>query len=378
MKLIHLSDLHIGKRVNEFSMLEDQRYILDQITSIIEKEAPDAVLICGDIYDKPVPPSDAVRVLDGFLTSLAQKKVPVFLISGNHDSAERLAFGSQLMMESQVIFSPVYDGEPVKYCMKDEYGEVWIHLLPFLKPAVVRHVFPEEEITSYQDAVSCAVKHMQIDPTKRNVLLAHQFVTGAARCDSEEVSVGGVDQIAAETFQEFDYTALGHIHSPQNFKNGKMRYCGTPLKYSFSECGQKKSVTVVELKEKGTTEIREIGLLPLRDLRSIRGSYLEVSSREFYEDTNTEDYVRMILMDEEDVVDGMQKLRTIYPNLMQLEYDNQRTREAKEITEAQVAEEKSELEYFEEFFELQNNHPMLQEQREFVSGLIGKLKENEL
>lgn len=191
---------------------------LDQITSIIEKEAPDAVLICGDIYDKPVPPSDAVRVLDGFLTSLAQKKVPVFLISGNHDSAERLAFGSQLMMESQVIFSPVYDGEPVKYCMKDEYGEVWIHLLPFLKPAVVRHVFPEEEITSYQDAVSCAVKHMQIDPTKRNVLLAHQFVTGAARCDSEEVSVGGVDQIAAETFQEFDYTALGHIHSPQNFK----------------------------------------------------------------------------------------------------------------------------------------------------------------
>ena len=322
MKLIHLSDLHIGKRVNEFSMLEDQRYILDQITSIIEKEAPDAVLICGDIYDKPVPPSDAVRVLDGFLTSLAQKKVPVFLISGNHDSAERLAFGSQLMMESQVIFSPVYDGEPVKYCMKDEYGEVWIHLLPFLKPAVVRHVFPEEEITSYQDAVSCAVKHMQIDPTKRNVLLAHQFVTGAARCDSEEVSVGGVDQIAAE--------------------------------------------------------IREIGLLPLRDLRSIRGSYLEVSSREFYEDTNTEDYVRMILTDEEDVVDGMQKLRTIYPNLMQLEYDNQRTREAKEITEAQVAEEKSELEYFEEFFELQNNHPMLQEQREFVSGLIGKLKENEL
>ena len=371
MKLIHLSDLHIGKRVNEFSMLEDQRYILDQITSIIEKEAPDAVLICGDIYDKPVPPSDAVRVLDGFLTSLAQKKVPVFLISGNHDSAERLAFGSQLMMESQVIFSPVYDGEPVKYCMKDEYGEVWIHLLPFLKPAVVRHVFPEEEITSYQDAVSCAVKHMQIDPTKRNVLLAHQFVTGAARCDSE-------DQIAAETFQEFDYTALGHIHSPQNFKNGKMRYCGTPLKYSFSECGQKKSVTVVELKEKGTTEIREIGLLPLRDLRSIRGSYLEVSSREFYEDTNTEDYVRIILTDEDDVVDGMQKLRTIYPNLMQLEYDNQRTREAKEITEAQVAEEKSELEYFEEFFELQNNHPMLQEQREFVSGLIGKLKENEL
>ena len=378
MKLIHLGDLHLGKSLGEYDLAEDQRYILNQILDIIKRESADAVLIAGDVYDKAVPSESATRLLNEFFCELAELGVKTFVISGNHDSAERLAFGSQLMMESQVIFSPVYDGEPVKYCMKDEYGEVWIHLLPFLKPAVVRHVFPEEEITSYQDAVSCAVKHMQIDPTKRNVLLAHQFVTGAARCDSEEVSVGGVDQIAAETFQEFDYTALGHIHSPQNFKNGKMRYCGTPLKYSFSECGQKKSVTVVELKEKGTTEIREIGLLPLRDLRSIRGSYLEVSSREFYEDTNTEDYVRMILTDEDDVVDGMQKLRTIYPNLMQLEYDNQRTREAKEITEAQVAEEKSELEYFEEFFELQNNHPMLQEQREFVSGLIGKLKENEL
>lgn len=375
MKLIHLSDLHIGKRVNEFSMLEDQRYILDQITSIIEKEAPDAVLICGDIYDKPVPPSDAVRVLDGFLTSLAQKKVPVFLISGNHDSAERLAFGSQLMMESQVIFSPVYDGEPVKYCMKDEYGEVWIHLLPFLKPAVVRHVFPEEEITSYQDAVSCAVKHMQIDPTKRNVLLAHQFVTGAARCDSEEVSVGGVDQIAAETFQEFDYTALGHIHSPQNVGSPKIRYCGTPLKYSFSEAGQQKSVTVVELGEKGSPDVREIPLTPLRDMRKLKGTYMELTSQSNYKDTNTDDYVQITLTDEEDIVDGMQKLRTIYPNLMRLDYDNRRTRENQEIAGTERTTQKSEMEYFEEFFELQNNQPMNEEQRKFSEELIRKLQE---
>lgn len=375
MKLIHLSDLHIGKRMNEFSMLEDQRYILDQITSIIEKEAPDAVLICGDIYDKPVPPSDAVRVLDGFLTSLAQKKVPVFLISGNHDSAERLAFGSQLMMESQVIFSPVYDGEPVKYCMKDEYGEVWIHLLPFLKPAVVRHVFPEEEITSYQDAVSCAVKHMQIDPTKRNVLLAHQFVTGAARCDSEEVSVGGVDQIAAETFQEFDYTALGHIHSPQNVGSPKIRYCGTPLKYSFSEAGQQKSVTVVELGEKGSPDVREIPLTPLRDMRKLKGTYMELTSQSNYKDTNTDDYVQITLTDEEDIVDGMQKLRTIYPNLMRLDYDNRRTRENQEIAGTERTTQKSEMEYFEEFFELQNNQPMNEEQRKFSEELIRKLQE---
>ena len=375
MKLIHLSDLHLGKRVNEFSMLEDQRYILDQITSIIEKEAPDAVLICGDIYDKPVPPSDAVRVLDGFLTSLAQKKVPVFLISGNHDSAERLAFGSQLMMESQVIFSPVYDGEPVKYCMKDEYGEVWIHLLPFLKPAVVRHVFPEEEITSYQDAVSCAVKHMQIDPTKRNVLLAHQFVTGAARCDSEEVSVGGVDQIAAETFQEFDYTALGHIHSPQNVGSPKIRYCGTPLKYSFSEAGQQKSVTVVELGEKGSPDVREIPLTPLRDMRKLKGTYMELTSQSNYKDTNTDDYVQITLTDEEDIVDGMQKLRTIYPNLMRLDYDNRRTRENQEIAGTERTTQKSEMEYFEEFFELQNNQPMNEEQRKFSEELIRKLQE---
>ena len=377
MKLIHLSDLHIGKRVNEFSMLEDQRYILDQITSIIEKEAPDAVLICGDIYDKPVPPSDAVRVLDGFLTSLAQKKVPVFLISGNHDSAERLAFGSQLMMESQVIFSPVYDGEPVKYCMKDEYGEVWIHLLPFLKPAVVRHVFPEEEITSYQDAVSCAVKHMQIDPTKRNVLLAHQFVTGAARCDSEEVSVGGVDQIAAETFQEFDYTALGHIHSPQNFKNGKMRYCGTPLKYSFSECGQKKSVTVVELKEKGNVTIRTVLLVPLRDMREIKGTYEELVSRKFYQKMDREDYLHITLTDEEDIPDALNKLRVIYPNIMKMDYDNTRTRNSQNIEEAKDICRKSPLELFGELYKIQNNQPLSEEQETFLKELIEKIWEDE-
>ena len=276
MKLIHLSDLHLGKRVNEFSMVEDQKYILNEILKIIDQESPDGILLAGDLYDRPVPSAEAVQLFDSFLTRLAQRKIPVFAISGNHDSAERIAFGSHIMSDSGICMSPVYDGKTAKYCLKDSYGEVWIHLLPFIRPATVRHALEGEEdvedIRTYQEAVLAAVKHMEIDRSQRNVLLAHQFVVGAMQCDSEEISVGGIDQIEAEVFRDFDYVALGHIHSPQNFKNGKMRYCGTPLKYSFSECGQKKSVTVVELKEKGTTEIREIGLLPLRDLRSIRGS----------------------------------------------------------------------------------------------------------
>ena len=197
MHFFHLSDLHIGKRVNEFSMLEDQRYILDQITSIIEKEAPDAVLICGDIYDKPVPPSDAVRVLDGFLTSLAQKKVPVFLISGNHDSAERLSFGAKLFESSDIYISQVYDGEMKRIVLKDQYGPISVYLLPFLKPAAVRHALQRDDINTYEEGVMAALQECEIDTTQRNVLVAHQFVTGADRSDSEETWVGGLDNVSA-------------------------------------------------------------------------------------------------------------------------------------------------------------------------------------
>lgn len=379
MKFLHISDLHIGKRVNEFSMIEDQKYILKEILRIADDELVQGIFIAGDVYDKPVPSAEAVQVFDWFLTELADREKKVFVVSGNHDSAERIAFGAQLMSVREVYVSPVYDGKVKKIALTDEYGELNVYLLPFIKPAVVRHAL-EKELTdhlpeTYHDAVKLAVVRMEIDTTKRNILLAHQFVTGAGRCDSEEVSVGGLDNVDAEIFESFDYAALGHIHSPQSVKRETVRYCGTPLKYSFSEAEQEKSVTVVECLEKGQVEVRTIPLVPLHDMRKLRGTYLEVTARSFYQDMNTEDYVQITLTDEEDVPDGLQKLRIIYPNLMQLEYDNSRTKQNQAVETVKNIEQKSELQLFEEFYELQNNQPMSEEQTAFVRQLIEDNKE---
>lgn len=382
MKLFHLSDLHIGKRVNEFSMLEDQKYILRQILKAAKEYQPDGIILAGDIYDKPVPAAEAVQVFDDFLTSLSEMKLPVFMISGNHDSAERVSYGGRLMKKSGIYVAPVYEGKTEKVELKDDYGKVCIHLLPFIKPAAVRHAFEggeyekeAETVCDYQSAVKMAVSHMEIEEGARNVLVAHQFVTGAMRCESEEVSVGGLDNVDASVFDDFDYVALGHIHSPQAVGKEQVRYCGTPLKYSFSEAGQEKSITVVELKEKDNTQITFIPLQPLRDMRKIRGSYMEVTARSFYENDSCDDYLHVTLTDEEDILDGLQKLRVIYPNIMQLEYDNRRTRENMELTAAQAVEKKSEMELFMEFYELQNNQSMSQVQEEFVRNIIQEVKE---
>ncbi len=377
MKLLHISDLHIGKRVNAFSMIEDQKYILRQILAIVDSQQADGVMIAGDIYDKPVPSAEAVQLFDWFLTELADRGKQVYAVSGNHDSAERIAFGAQLMSGRGVYVSPVYQGETAMLTVHDAYGELCIYLLPFIKPAVVRHAM-EDALgmegkalpESYQDAVALAVERMEVDRSRRNILIAHQFVTGAGRCDSEDVSVGGVDNVDADLFDAFDYVALGHIHSPQHMKRETVRYCGTPLKYSFSEAEQEKSVTVVELGEKGRIEITAVPLVPLHDLRRIRGTYLEVTARDFYRDMDTEDYVQITLTDEEDIPDGMEKLRIIYPNLMRLEYDNSRTRQNRLIERTEEIEQKSELELFAEFYELQNNQPMSDEQAAFVARLI--------
>ena len=377
MKLFHLSDLHIGKRVNEFSMIEDQKYILTQILYAADQEKPDGILISGDVYDRTIPTAEAVQGFDAFLTRLSEQKIPAFIISGNHDSAERLAFGSSLMGKSGIYFSKVYDGTVEKIPMQDAYGTVWIYLLPFLRPSTIRHALPEraEEVQSAADAVRIALEQTKIDEKERNVLLAHQFVTGAKRCDAEELQVGDVDQIPAELFASFEYVALGHIHSPQKVGRETVRYCGAPLKYAFSEAGQEKSITVVELKEKGSVDLRTIPLKPLHDLRKIRGTYLEVTAKSFYENRDCEDYLQVTLTDEEDVPDGMAKLRTIYPNLMRLEYDNKRTRSNAEVRAAERVEEKSELELFQEFYELQNNQLMTEVQEQFVEELLRGMKE---
>ena len=377
MKLFHLSDLHIGKRVNEFSMIEDQKYILKRILDLAEEEKPDGLILAGDIYDKQIPSAEAVQVFDEFITRLAGRAIPVFIISGNHDSAERLAFGGRLLNSRGIYLSPVYDGSVTKIPLKDQYGTVWIHLLPFIRPSTVRHVFENEAdlVTDVQTAAETVIRHMEIDLKDRNILVAHQFVTGASRCESEDVQVGGLDNIDAAVFTPFDYTALGHIHSPQNVGTDRVRYCGTPLKYSFSEVDQEKSITVVELEKKGTVRTSLLPLKPLRDMRKLRGTYLELTDRSFYRDMNREDYIQVTLTDEDDVPDGLQKLRVIYPNIMQLLYDNQRTKTTQEVDAAQAVEKKTEMELFYEFYELQNNQPMTKQQKDFAEQLIREIKE---
>ena len=377
MKLIHLSDLHIGKRVNEVSMIEDQQHILRQILGIIKIESADAVLLCGDIYDKSIPSAEAVTLFDDFLNSLAQLQVPVFAISGNHDSPERLAFGNRLMEGAGIHISPVYSGAIAPLQLSDAYGTVNFWLLPFIKPAHVKRFYPDETIESYTDACRAAVAHMGVDTKERNVLLTHQFVTGAATCESEERSVGGSDNVDASVFEDFDYVALGHIHGPQNIGSNKIRYCGTPLKYSFSEAGHYKSVTVAELGDKGELSLHTVPLTPLHDMRVIRGSFAEVTDKAFYEGTAADDYLQVILTDEEDVPEAIGKLRVIYPNIMKLTYDNTRTRTDRLIDGAEEVERKTPLQLFGELYEQQNNRPMSEEQSRFVQDLIESIWEGD-
>ena len=371
MKLIHLADLHIGKRLNEFSLIDDQKYILREILSIIDEEEPEGVIIAGDVYDKTMPSDEATRLLDSFLTSLANRGLQVYMIAGNHDSAARLSFGASLIEASGVHIAPEYKGEIMKYSL----GCADIHLLPFVKPVNVRQHFPDAEIVDYTDAVRTALGAADIDESRVNILVAHQFVAGASRSDSEEVSVGGLDNVEADVFNGFDYVALGHIHRPQKIVKDTIRYAGTPLKYSFSEAGHHKSVTVIEINSKDDINIYERDLTPWRDLRIIRGSYEELMDKSYYEGTNTEDYIEAVLTDEEDIPNALAKMRVIYPNIMHLRYDNRRTSENRELEPIENVENRSPLEIFEEFYEAQNNQPMSRQQRELVNSLIENIWE---
>lgn len=346
MKLIHLSDLHIGKKVCGYSMLEDQKFVLKQILSIIDREKPNAVILAGDIYDKSVPTSDAVTEFDDFLYELSQRELYVFIISGNHDSPERLAFGARIMKDKNIYISPVYDGRIEPIVCSDEYGTVNFYLLPFIKPIDVKRIFPQlQGSLSYTDAVRTAVEQMHVDPSVRNVIVTHQFVKGASSSDSEEVvSVGGTDEVAADVFDCFDYTALGHIHGPQNIGRDTLRYCGTPLKYSVSEEHHVKSVTVVTLNEKGSADVYTVPLEPYRNMRTVKGSFDEVFRTENY----TEDYVHVILTDSEPIYDAMHRLREIYPYIMSLE-NGKRTEYAVDSFDAEKSKKKSPYDIVAEF-----------------------------
>lgn len=376
MKLMHLSDLHLGKRLNEFSLLEDQDFILRQILNIAREQQPDALLIAGDVYDKAVPSAEAVRLFDDFLYQLAERKLPVFIISGNHDCPERIAFGSRLLDASGIHLSPVYSGQVEPITLTDEFGPVHFWLLPFLKPIHVRRFYPEEPTDTYSQALSTAVSHLKLNTADRNVLVTHQFVTGSARSDSEELSVGGADHVDAGVFEAFDYVALGHLHRPQSCGSEKLRYCGTPLKYSFSEARDEKSVTIAELREKGSLALHTVPLKPLRELVELKGSFEELTDKAFFQGTTwCSDYTHLTLTDEEDIPDALGKLRLIYQNLMKLDYDNSRTRSNSEIAPEAEARSKSPLELFSDFYELQNNRPMTEEQLVFLEELLARMEE---
>ena len=378
LKFIHLSDLHIGKRVNEYSMLEDQEYILGKIINIIDGERPDGVFIAGDVYDKSIPSAEAVQLFDDFLTRLAKRNTAVFIISGNHDSPERVSFGGRLMNKSGIYISPVYDGKIEPVVMEDEYGKVNIYMLPYIKPAHVRTVFGDDgTVITYTDALRRAIDELNVNTGERNIMITHQFVTGAARTESEEKSVGGIDNVDVSVFDCFDYTALGHLHRPQSCGSEKVRYCGTPLKYSLSEVNDEKSVTVVELTDK--LNITTIPLKPKKDMREIRGMFNVIMSHDFYDGTTyQEDYVYVKLTDEDEIPNAMGQLRTVYKHIMEIKYDNERMRSDTEIDAAQIIEKKQPAEYFAEFYEGINGKPMSDIQRKFVDDLIERVKEENL
>lgn len=375
MKFIHLADLHIGKRVNEFSMIEDQEYILLKILNIIDEQKPDAVLISGDVYDKPVPSAQAVELFDWFINSLASRHITAFIISGNHDSAQRMAFASKLIDTTGIHFSPAFDGDIKPFVMNDEYGRVNIYMLPFIKPIDVRVKYGIEENISYSDAVETAISHMNINTHERNIILSHQFVTGADRCDSEDISVGGTDGVSAEVYNPFDYAALGHLHSPQSAGRDTVRYAGTPLKYSFSEINHNKSVTVVEMRTKGDVDIKTISLVPKRDMAEIKGSYDEIMQKSYYEKLNTDNYYHIILTDENDIPDALSKLRNVYKNIMKLDYDNTRTRSISSVNAKDDVQKKNPVELAGELYLMQNGAELSSEQLQYLRKTAEKIWE---
>lgn len=381
MKLLHLADLHIGKRVNEFSMLEDQSAILKQIITIAKDEKPDAVLIAGDVYDKTIPPGEAVSVLDDFLTGLAFLNLPVYMICGNHDSAERLSFGSRILCKQGITISAAYDGKLEPFLLEDTYGTVELYLLPFIKPALVTSFFPEEELLNTEDAVRKVLESITPDMDCRRVLVAHQFITNRGelpqQSDSETAYVGGSDAVDAGVFHAFDYVALGHLHGPQKMMRDTIRYAGSPLKYSFSECRQKKSVTIVELLEKGNTQIRQIPLVPLRDMREIRGPIEQLTDPQVVASANAEDYIHATLTNTEELMDPIGKLRRFYPNIMRLEFENRSSNERgqKNAASGEDLSKKTTFELFEDFFQIQNQKEMTQEQAELIRSLFQSIGE---
>lgn len=373
MRFLHISDLHIGKRLHEFSLAEEQRYMLERVLDIVDERRPNAVLISGDVYDKSIPSTDAVGIFDDFLVALCDRGVETFVIAGNHDSAERLSFGSRIMASSGIHICGSYNGQTVPITVTDGDEECDIYMLPFVRPASVRRFF-ECEIESYTDAIAAVIGRMNVDPKRRNILLAHQMVVGAECSGSEDISVGGVDGVSASVFADFDYVALGHIHRAQRCGSERVRYCGSPMKYSLSEASDTKAAVLLTLSGSGELTTEQIPIPPLHDMHRLCGSYDELMSREFYEGTSyREDYVGITLTDEDDVTDAMARLRTVYHRLLTINYDNARTRGGSTVADGATSRSASPIELFAEFYELRNGKALSADAEEHMKESIDKV-----
>lgn len=375
MRLLHLGDLHIGKIVNKINLLEDQYYALGKVIDRFTQDDIDGLLIAGDLYDTSCPSSEAVACVDWFISELSACNKPIFIISGNHDSPERISYASKLLAKQNVFVSPTYKGEIEHVVVEDEYGPLNVWLFPFVKPMHVRQYFPEVESGNYSQAFRVLIDSCNIDPSQRNIALVHQFIVGGAdvpeTSDSEMAQVGGLDNIDVSLFCDFDYVAMGHIHKSQAMGRKSCRYSGSLLKYSFSEANYIKEFPVVDIKEKGKDiEIEFFSFDPLRDMREIRGPIAEILS-ESVDGQNLDDYMHITLTDDYADYDDIHKLRLRYPNTMIIDFDNQSTRyEGKDIEFADITTKKSPLEYFGEFYQLTTGLELQEDQRELMSEII--------
>lgn len=383
MKLLHISDLHIGKRVNEFSMIDDQKHVLRQIINIIKEHTVEAVLISGDVYDKTQPSAEAVELLDHFLTDLKNCNCSVFIISGNHDSPERLGFAGKILEKSNIFIAGVFCGNLQSHIISDNFGDLHIHMLPFVKPVVVKSFFDDVKIDTYTDAVNAVISSAQINTNHRNILLAHQFVTSGATqpllSDSETLSLGGLDNVDANVFEPFDYTALGHIHRPQKIGKETIRYSGSPLKYSFSEVHHKKSAVLINMGKKGDVDFTLIPLSPLRDMREVKGPIDELLRIGTLESGNREDYIHATVTDEDEVYDAIGQLRRVYPNLMVLDFENSKTMKTESTLDVKEnIDTKKPDELFSMFYQMQNNTELSSEQQALLENIFEQVGEIEI
>lgn len=376
MKLAHISDLHLGIRLNGYNLVEDQKFILNQIIEKLVEEKTEALIIAGDVYDNSVPSSEAITLFDDFLYKLRKNNIKVLIISGNHDSNERLSFGNRLLDNSGIYISPVFDGTVKKVVLNDEYGKINFYLLPFIKPTSVKPFYPEAEIKTYNDAIKVVLDNINLNKEERNVLIAHQFVSGATTSESETFSVGGLDNISLDLFDDYDYVALGHIHKPQDMSK-IVRYCGTPLKYSFSEAEQEKSITFIDFKEKNEMSFTYSNLTPLHDMVRIRGTYDELMSKSFYEKYDLEDYYEITLTDDKDIFGAEDKLGNIYKNKMKIRYENKRTSADQQITVNDDFEKFTPIQIMEQFYKLINNDDMSAKQKEICANVFEEIMKEE-